>query len=234
MSKNIAANAALYLNGREVTGSVRQAAPAFRRELAQVTGMNSPGRRFVPGPARDEIRVIGLFDSAHGNIWEALNAHRSNDAVVTLAFNRVVQNSPAVFGGGVKAPGMSAPLDIGGAVGLRATLRVDGRPFDAGVLLAPKATRAGPFHNAGIDQAAAACGGGAAALQVLAFTGASATVSVQDSPDGAAWGDLLAFSPITGVTAERAAVPGNVNRYVRAVLSGTFSSITYLVSWSRG
>ena len=29
-------------------------------------------------------------------------------------------------------------------------------------------------------------------------------------------------------------VTGSVNRYVRAVLSGAFSSITYLVSWSRG
>ena len=39
---------------------------------------------------------------------------------------------------------------------------------------------------------------------------------------------------VTGVTAERAAVSGSVNRCVRAVLSGAFSSITYLVSWSRG
>ena len=39
---------------------------------------------------------------------------------------------------------------------------------------------------------------------------------------------------VTGVTAERAAFSGNVNRCVRAVLSGAFSSITYLVSWSRG
>ena len=60
------------------------------------------------------------------------------------------------------------------------------------------------------------------------------TGSVQDSPDGAAWADLLAFSPIASVTAERAAVSGSVNRYVRAVLGGAFSSITYLVSWSRG
>ena len=39
---------------------------------------------------------------------------------------------------------------------------------------------------------------------------------------------------VTGVTAGRAAVSHNANRCVRAVLGGAFSSITYLVSWSRG
>ena len=61
-------------------------------------------------------------------------------------------------------------------------------------------------------------------------SGASLTVTIEDSPDGVAWATLLSFSAITSVStlALRATQLG---RYVRArgQLAGTSPSVTYSV-----
>ncbi len=73
-------------------------------------------------------------------------------------------------------------------------------------------------------------------LQVFAFTGTSVTVKIQESSDngaGDAWADVTSgtFTAATGVTAERLQTSRTqtVERYLRAVTTGTFTSATFAV-----
>jgi len=73
-------------------------------------------------------------------------------------------------------------------------------------------------------------------LQVLAFTGTSVTVKTQESSDngvGDTWTDVTggAFTAATGVTYQRleTARGQTVERYLRAVTTGTFTSATFAV-----
>lgn len=76
-------------------------------------------------------------------------------------------------------------------------------------------------------------------LHVSAFTGTSVTIKIQESSDngsGDAFADVVggAFTLVTGVTSERIATAAiNVERYLRVVTSGTFSSVTFAVMVTR-
>ena len=68
------------------------------------------------------------------------------------------------------------------------------------------------------------------------FTGTSVTVKIQESSDngaGDAWADVTGggFTAATGVTTQRleTARGQTVERYLRAVTTGTFSSATFAV-----
>ncbi len=97
-------------------------------------------------------------------------------------------------------------------------------------------------NGTGVDFA----GGGSLAfgaqfyLEVTAFTGTDCTIKIQESSDngvGDAFADVTggAFTQVTGITAERIATSNTqtVERYLRVVTSGTFSSITFYVMANR-
>jgi hypothetical protein len=73
-------------------------------------------------------------------------------------------------------------------------------------------------------------------LQVFSFTGTSVTVKIQESSDNAvgdAFADVVGgtFTAATGRTAERIATAAiNVERYLRVVTTGTFSSAVFAVT----
>ncbi|MEV0526050.1 hypothetical protein AB0I66_21675 [Streptomyces sp. NPDC050439] len=77
-------------------------------------------------------------------------------------------------------------------------------------------------------------------LHVFAFTGTSVTVKLQESSDngvGDTWADVTggSFSAATGVTSQRieTARGQTVERYLRAVTTGTFSNAVFAVSVAR-
>lgn len=76
-------------------------------------------------------------------------------------------------------------------------------------------------------------------LQVFAFTGTSATITIQESSDNA--GDAYAavtggaFSVVTGITTERiqTARTQTVERYLKVTTTGTFSNLVFAVAVAR-
>lgn len=71
-------------------------------------------------------------------------------------------------------------------------------------------------------------------LHVFAFTGTSATITIQDSADNASFaaiGSGVAFSTVTGVGEERIASGRTqaVRRYLRVITAGTFSNLVFAV-----
>lgn len=78
--------------------------------------------------------------------------------------------------------------------------------------------------------------GCAAYLHVFALTGTNVVVTLEHSSDDLAWDTLLTFTSATAVTAERVAVAagtGAIERYVRIVTTGTFTSATFAVALCR-
>lgn len=108
-------------------------------------------------------------------------------------------------------------------------------------LTAGKRTDTAATNGASVDLGSASPGafGAQFYLHVFAFTGTSVTVKIQESSDDAA-GDAFAdvvgggFTAATGVTFQRIATGSiNVERYLRVVTTGTFSSAIFAVSGVR-
>lgn len=99
-------------------------------------------------------------------------------------------------------------------------------------------TDAAPTNGVGVDYASGANFGLQAYLHVFAFTGTSCTITIQQSSDNGV-GDAFAnvtggsFTPVTTAPlSERIATARDqaVERYLRVVTTGTFSSISFAVS----
>lgn len=107
---------------------------------------------------------------------------------------------------------------------------------DQGVILHPLAARTTDTNGTTVDQLAGTSAGAVGYVQCTAFSGFSGVlVTIEHSTNGSAWATLLTFTTIASApTAERVAVAGTVNRYVRAVIDVTGSgSITVFVGLKR-
>lgn len=66
-------------------------------------------------------------------------------------------------------------------------------------------------------------------------SGATLTVTIQDSPNGSAWSTLIAFTALTDEDSEAKTVAGSVERYVRVLwtLAGGAATATFFVAFGR-
>lgn len=105
------------------------------------------------------------------------------------------------------------------------------------LLTAAPLTQSSAGNVASVDFGAAGTFGAQFHLQVLAFTGTSATVKIQSSSDNGA-GDAFAdvtggtFTAATGRTTQRLETARNqaMERYLRVVTTGTFTNLVFVVT----
>lgn len=86
----------------------------------------------------------------------------------------------------------------------------------------------------GLDTTASASFGGQAYLQVTAFTGTSATISIQDSADNSSFAAVsgFAFAAVTSAPASERLQLGataTLRRYLRVITTGTFTNLSFIV-----
>lgn len=90
-------------------------------------------------------------------------------------------------------------------------------------------------NGSSIDTAASASFGGQAYLQVTAFTGTSATITIEDSANDSTWAAVSGFAFASVTTApqtQRIALgsTATVRRYLRVATTGTFSNLVFHVN----
>lgn len=123
---------------------------------------------------------------------------------------------------------------------LTAKIRLEGNAYGlewGTTLTAGKRSDTTATNGTGVDFAVGSTAFGAQFyLQVFSFTGTSCTVKIQESSDngaGDAWADVTGggFTAATGITVERLQTgrTQTVERYLRAVTTGTFTQCTFAV-----
>lgn len=155
------------------------------------------------------------------------------DRMVSVAHPAAGESWTLVAKQGNYDPTVAADDSITIAVACQA----NGYGLEPGRLLTTAPLTQGAAGNvASVDFGVGASFGLQAHLQVLSFTGTSITVKLQGSSDngaGDAFADIVggAFTAATGRTTERIQTARNlaVERYMRVVTTGTFSSATFVV-----
>jgi len=211
---------------------------AKERALIDVTTykpgtVDQPDRDYIAGLASGSVTLGGLWDPAAGASDEVVAAVMDGSRqVVTVSW----QGAVAVGDRAICADGLQtgAPIEssLEDAVKFSSARQGSGA-VKGGVVLHPVEAETGAGNFASVDNAVLGNGGAVANLHVLAFSGTSATVKVTDSTDDSVFADLITFTAVTAVGSERAAAVGLVNRYARVELTGTFTSITFAVSFAR-
>jgi hypothetical protein len=240
MPKYGSPSVAYYLGGRSLLGiQVKGMSSKVSAMHEDTTGLGDTFVKTQPtGVSKAMLQHSGAFfetTSLHAVLADVADSPQESTDVICALFGGDTLGQPFVGFSGVCKGSYETLCQMGKLTKANTTFLFNGA-FDDGVILHPLAARTTDTNGTTVDQSAGTSAGGAGYVQCTAFSGFSGVVvTIEHSTDGSSWATLLTFTTIAAApTAERVAVSGTVNRYVRAVVDVTGSgSITVFVGFNR-
>lgn len=238
MAKQSGLGDALYIAGYDLSGDSNDVSISCSTPTMDSTGINKS--------AMERLGLVRDSTLSWASFWNPTGAHPVLAALPT-AQTLVTYCRSTVLG----APAFShQALQVGydpkrGADGsLTMAVESVGAQYagEWGIQLTPGIrTDTAAVDGASVhDVLAATTFGAQAYLHLFSCTAVDATITVQDSPDDAAWSDLVAFTPVatgSAPTWERVATSATetVNQYLRVITSttGGITSLAFAVMVDR-
>lgn len=240
MTKESGLGAGFFLSGYDFTGdvvAVRELSGGPRL-IEGVTGIDKLAPERLGGKLTGAQRITTWFNPAANMSHKRLSAMPSSDQQGQY-WHRTVIGRPVhcMVGKQTTYTGNEAE---DGSFTFESDLESNAFSAEwATGLTAGKRTDTTATNGTGVDFTTTAFPGsstfgGQFYLQVMAFTGTSVTIAIEDSADNASWAALsgMSFATVNGITAERiqTARAATVRRYLRVATTGTFSSVTFAVA----
>lgn len=206
------------------------------RDLYDTTTLQPDGdgdRAYISGLATGTVTIDGLLDEAAGASGAQTNTLLDGSLqVVTVSWEGALAIGDRAAVAYVQQDDSPISLPLDGVVTLTSG-RQGSTALTGGVILKELAQENSTGNFTGVDHGAATAFGAVANLHVTEFNGTDATIKITDSVDEGVYADLITFTQVTGVTSERGTVTGTVNDFARVELTGTFTTITFCVSFAR-
>jgi len=210
------------------------------RGLLGMTGLDKSGHERIQGLQTGRIAFTGFFNDAALQEHVALKLIPTADVIGTVFKTAALAAVAASLTG--KRTNYPVTRAADGAMGTGTEIQSNADQLNYGLALtAGKRTDTTATNGTGVDFGTGSLAFGLVAyLHVFAFTGTSVTVTIQESSNDGA-GDPYAavtggaFTAATGITAQRieTSLTQTVERYLRAVTTGTFSSAQFAVMCKR-
>lgn len=237
MAKQSGLGDQLFINGYDVGGDVSAIGSlSTPRETLPATGITKFAHERLFGKRDGNAEFTTYFNDTTGQIHDALKGLPRTDAHV-MYLRGTTLGSEAI---GMVGKQLNYDPSRGDDGSLTFGVNVQANAYGLDwltQLTAGKRTDTTATDGDSVDFGAATAFGFQAYLQVFSFTGTSVTVKLQESSDngvGDAWADVTggSFAAATGRTAERIQSVSStlaVERYLRVVTTGTFSSAVFAV-----
>jgi len=204
----------------------------FNVALANVTTFGNDDKVWLPGLNEGQMSPQGVWNPAADQSDEELVALDGTEVVVSASPQgfAAVGDRVHMVNGFLANYQPRAPHND--AVRFSSSIQGSEGAY-LGVALKDLSQESSTGNFASVDQSAQTTDGATAFLHVTQFSGTNATVTIEDSANDSTFGSLVAFTAATGVTSEKVTVSGTVERYVRVALTGTFTNLTFVVSFKR-
>lgn len=227
MAKTSGLSDDLYFGGRHIGGDIQQLSVSGGPALLDVTDITQSAHSRLGGLRDGTIETTAFFDPAPGQEHAAYSPLVLTDVITTYLRGQVLGNPAACLYGRQLNYDPTRAND--GMLTEKVTCDGDGYGLEWGLQLTDglRTDTSGSDGDA-LDNGAATTFGAQAYLQAVALTGTTVTVTIQQSADNSAWSTLVAFDAVTSAPqAQRVAVTGAVDRYLRVITAGTFSSFAF-------
>lgn len=227
-----------WLDGYHLTPYSSNVEAGIAYDEIEAGTYNNPVKGYLSGRGEGQIEFEGFFNKAQGGSHAALKAVGVDKAAgVAYGNNAAPTIGDIACAMPVHQSNYAVNSSLDAAIVSKASLKSIGTPLEWGVLLANLTGVSADGNTTGVDNGAASSDGAAGYLFLSGVSaGDTIEVKIQDSPDNATWADLIIFT-LTGaaVGAERVAVSGAVDRYVRVLydVTGTAVSFDLAVIFSR-
>lgn len=225
----------VYVNGRDLGPYFKSASPSLAAQAVESTTFGKNSKTYIAGLKEHKLSLAGFFDGTTSAVDDILQTALGVNSDQLVVVYPVGDTAIGDIGYAMRAKetgyGVTAPVE--GLVDVSAEF-VGCDDIDRVISLHVMGAETTATSGSSVDNSSGTTDGGAAHLHVTAFSGTSITVKVEHSTDNAAWSDLITFTAATAAgTSERGTSSGTVNRYVRATWTGTFSSATFHLAFSR-
>ena len=240
MAKQSGLGQRFYFGGRSIGGDVAAIQEcSCPRQLLDVTGLDQSARMRVNGLADGQIIFNTWFNDAANQEHIALRGLPTADVLAAYVDGAAVGDPAAMLT--AKQLDYDWTRTADGAIKGKVTLKGNGNALEWGEsLTAGQITHASATSSASKDDAAATTRGIVGQLQVLSIASGTPTFVIQESSDDAVGDPFTAKLTFTAVaaasapTAERVTASGNVERYLRATTTGTFTTAVFAIHYRRG
>ncbi len=230
--------AKVYANGYDLSGFLKQFSVSAKADAHEASTFGDTAKDYIAGLKDATLSAEGVYDGATGAIDAILEAALGDDSSIWTYFPQgesAVGDDGYGFDAVTTGYEVSTPVNDVAVISTEAQGKTGAERVDS---LHPLGAETVTGNGTSLDNTASSTNGGAAYLQVTAASGTtpSLTVKIQHSTDNSTWVDLITFTAVTAANqAERKAVTGNVNRYIRATwtISGTGPNFTFSVAFGR-
>jgi len=231
-------NTGVFVGPGNLSPFFNEASASQDVETAETTAFGSNAKTYIIGLKDGTVSVSGMFDGDQDSVDEQIEGVLGAEAasVATIAPEGVAIGKVS-YSCAARKTSYEISSPVGDVVATSLSIQADGG-IDRGVLLGANTAVTATDEGASQDNGAATTDGGVGYLHVTANTrDGSSTFKVQSSADDLTYADLVTFTavPATTTAAQRVAVTGTVNRYVRAshAPGGSSGSVTYTMAFAR-
>ncbi len=226
----------LFLDGYDLSGSANAISRIGGGPAAlDIPGIINQAMRRTGGRRDGSLDFTTWFDTATGEEHDALKGLPTTDRVASYFHGSTLGDICASLVN--KQANYDGDRGDDGSLSFKAENPANAYGLEWGFqLTAGKRTDTAAANGTGVDFAASTDFGARFFLHVFSFTGTSVTVKIQESSDNGgadSWADVTGggFTAATGRTAQRIATSATqtVERYLRCVTTGTFSSAVFAV-----
>jgi len=224
--------AGVFVAQFDLSGDFTQYNFSRSRQTVDVTTMGNDDRVFLSGIGEGKISVQGIYNAATDKSDEELNALDGVETVITASPTAAAAIGDAAHMVNGFIENYQPRSSVNDAVRFSSGVEASAGGY-VGKVLHHNNQESSTGASASIDNTAQTTNGATAFLHVTQFSGTDATVTIEDAVTEPTYGSLVAFTQVTGLTSEKVTVAGNVERFARINLTGTFTTITFVVSFVR-
>lgn len=223
-----------YIQGVDLSGDVGALDTiSGSMETLEVTGINKSAMERIGGLRDGNIEFKSFFNAASGASHETLSALPRTDVHTMYTRGTSLGDAAACMIG--KQANYDGTREDDGAFTFDIQVQANGYGLEWGELYTDgKVTHASADSESSVDNGAAGTNGLQAYLQVFSLGSGTATVKLQESSDdddADDWADITGggFTAVTAAGAQRIAVSGNIEQYIRVTTTGTFTDLVFAV-----
>jgi len=221
MAKYGPSSAFLLVGGKNISSDTFTLKESVRHMLNQTNGLSKTWEEHLPiGVASVGLEAGGgFYDDAVAGIVEALQGQGATRQLVSFGLSSSITGAEAMLLDGAFAAVWDRIAQKEGLTKADAKYTVTGDYKRGKIIhgLNAETATSGNTEGPSVDNGASSANGATADLHVPALTlggFTSVTVKVRHSTDDITYADLITFSAVTAIGAQRATVSGTVNRHL--------------------